>query len=192
MTVTVISYPLNEINYSFEPVASSNSNELVKYLWVNVSEAISDEYIELTVNDIVTTLLITDECRYTPIDIAFQNKEGALQVMTFFKAKRTTLSIDSENFEAHRPVGSHQFVKYNISAKTKFTVNSGFLDESHNEDVRQLTLSERVWMIVEGVKTPINVTSSSVEMKTRENDRLQINYAIEFEHAFYENNVMWT
>jgi hypothetical protein len=76
MIATVISYPLNEINFSQNVPDSLNSSELVKYIWVNVSEATTDEYIEITYNSEVITLLITDECRYTPIDIFFQNKEG--------------------------------------------------------------------------------------------------------------------
>lgn len=187
MTITVISYPLNEINYSFDLNATRNSAEIVKYLWVDTSEATTDEYVEITVNGVVKTLLVTDECRYTPVDIAFQNKEGAMQVMTFFKAKRDSITTESENFESNRQIGLHQFIKYNVNARAKFTVNSGFVTEDKNEAIRQLMLSERVWMLDGNVAIPINVSTTSQEFKSRQNDRL-INYAIEFEHAYYENN----
>ncbi len=187
MYITVISYPLNEISYTIEAERSYYSNKIVKYLWVDVSEAISDEYIEITYNGVVKTLLITDECRYTPIDIAFQNKEGAVQVLTFFKAKKEAISTTSETFESNRAIGSHQFIKYNVNAKTKLTVNSGFMAEDKNEAIRQLLLSERVWMLSGDTAIPLNVSTTSQEFKTRQNDKL-INYAIEFEHAFYENN----
>lgn len=191
MTVTVISYPLNAMDYSFEVESTLDSAELVKYLWVDVSEAVDEQYIEITCNGVVTTLLVTDECRYDPLDIAFQNKEGAIQIITFFKARRTTIKTESERFEAHRPIGMHQFVKYNVNTQKKFTANTGFIDETHNEAIQQLISSERVWLIDGEVKTPLNVVSESVELKTQQNDRLQINYAIEFEHAFYENNTTW-
>lgn len=187
MEITVKSYPLNEINYTIEAEKSYYSGKMIKYLWIDVAEAVSDQYIEITYNDEVKTLLITDECRYTPIDIAFQNKEGALQTITFFKAKKETITTESENFQGNRQIGSHQFIKYNINAKTKFTVNSGFITEDKNEAIRQLLLSERVWMLSGSTAIPLNVTTTSQEFKTRQNDRL-INYAIEFEHAFYENN----
>lgn len=189
MTVTVISYPLNAMDYSFEVESTLDSAELVKYLWVDVSEAVDEQYIEITCNGVVTTLLITDECRYTPIDIFFQNKEGALQSLTFFKALRESIATESENFESNRAIGSHQFIKYNITAKVKFTVNSGFIDEQHNEAIRQMLLSERVWQVKDGVAIPLNVSTTTQEFKTRQNDRL-INYAIEFEHAYYENNTV--
>lgn len=189
MTVTVISYPLNEINYSFEVEATNDSAELVKYLWVDLSEAPNDEYVEITLNGITKTLLITDECRYDPVDIAFQNKEGAMQVLTFFKARKDTMTTEKESFESNRQIGKHQFVNYNINAKMKFTVNSGFVVEERNEAFKQLLLAERVWLLQGEVAVPLNVGTSSLEFKSRNNDRL-INYAIEFEHAYYENNTV--
>jgi len=187
MAVTVISYPLNEINYTIATPATLNSDEMVKYLWVDVSEATSDEYIEIVYNGITKTLLITDECRYTPLDIAFQNKEGALQLFTFFKVKKDTISIESENYEGNRGHGFHQFVKFNVQGKVKFSVNSGFVTEDKNETLKQLLLSERVWLLDNGTEIPINVASTSQEFKTRQNDRL-INYQIDFEYAFNEIN----
>ncbi len=73
--ITIISYPDNQIDYSITPPTSILAVEMVQNLWVNVSEATTDEYIEIVFNGVTTTLLITDECRYTPIDICFQNKD---------------------------------------------------------------------------------------------------------------------
>jgi len=188
--ITVLSYPDNQIDYSITPDDSLLSNEMVQNLWVDVSEATTDTYIEIVFNGVTTTLLITDECRYTPIDIAFQNKEGALQIFTFFKAKSESMSTTNEDFETDRgqPLGgNHQYVKYNVQGKSKFKVNSGFVDEAMNETFRQMLLSERVWMYENEVFTPLNIASKSIEYKTRQKDRL-INYEIEFEYAFNEIN----
>lgn len=194
MTATVKSYPLNEIDESFDVADTYNSDEIVQYLWVDVREAATDQYIEIVYNGVTKTLLITDECRYTPVDIAFQNKEGALQIMTFFKAKKDSISLESETFESSREILTHQFVKYNVNAKVKFTASSGFLTEDKNETIKELLLSERVWMITESraaaaakSRIPLNVSTTAQEFKTRQNDKL-INYVIEFEHAFFENN----
>lgn len=183
MAVTVKSYPLNQIDYSIATPDTIDSNELVKYLWVDVSEAITDTYIEIVYNGVTKTLLITDECRYTPQDIAFQNKEGAIQILTFFKAKRDNISIESEKYEGNRGHGYHQNIRFNVNATSKFTVNSGFVVEDRNETIKQLLLSERVWLLDNGTEIPLNVSTSSNEIKTRQNDRL-INYQIEFEYAF--------
>jgi hypothetical protein len=190
MAITIISYPDNQINESIVEPTSLLSNEMVQNVWVNVAEATTDTYIEIVFNGVTTTLLITDECRYTPIDICFQNKEGALQFMTFFKARTDSLSVTNEEFEGDRgqPLdGNHQYVKFNVQGKSKFKVNSGFIDESMNETVRQLLLSERVWMYSNEIFTPLNVAGKSLEYKTRQKDRL-INYEIDFDYAFNEIN----
>ncbi len=187
--ITIKSYPLNEIDYSIATPDTNYSNELVKYLWVDVSEAPTDEYIEIIYNGVTKTLLITDECRYEPKDIAFQNKEGAIQVMTFFKARKENISITSEQYEGNRGHGFHHKIKFNVNGQGKFSVNSGFVTEDKNETILQLLLSERVWLLEDGIETPLNVSTSSQEFKTRQNDRL-INYQIEFDYAFNEiNNV---
>lgn len=185
--ITVKSYPLNEIDYSISTPDTSYSNELVKYLWVDVSEAVTDQYIEIIYNGVTTTILITDECRYTPLDVAFQNKEGALQIMTFFKAKKDSMSVESEMYEGNNGQGFHQFNRFNIQAKSKFTVNSGYIREDKNETIKQLLLAERVWLLDGDINIPLNVSTTNLEYKTRQNDRL-INYAIEFEYAFNEIN----
>lgn len=187
MIATVISFPNNQVDYSVEVPNTYHSDEIVKYLWVDTSLATTDEYIEITYNGVTTTLLLTDECKYTPIDVAFQNKEGALQVVTFFKARKDSTAIKSESFESNRPIGSHQFIRFNINSKTKFTINTGFITEDKNEAIAQLLRSERVWMLDGAVAVPLNVGTSSLEYKNRVNDKL-INYAIEFEFAFNDIN----
>lgn len=190
--ITVTSYPSNEINYSIVEPTSIVSREMVRNIFVDVSEALTDEYIEIVFNGITTTLIITDECRYTPMDIAFQNKEGALQFMTFFKAKTESMSVTGEEFESDRgqPLfGNHQYITYNVQGKSKFKMNSGFVSEAMNETFKQMLLSERVWSYENSTYTPLKLSSKSIEYKTRQKERL-INYEIEFDYAFNEiNNV---
>jgi len=188
--ITVKSYPNLEINLSFDEPTTINSFEMVQNIWVNISDAPNEEYIEIIYNGVTTTLLITDECRYTPMDICFQNKEGEMQIITFFKAKTESMSVTSESFESDRgqPInGNHQMVTYNVQANSKFKMNSGFVDEVMNETFKQLFLSERVWHF-DGVNyIPLKLGSKTLEYKTRMKDRL-INYEVEFEYAFNDIN----
>lgn len=188
--INIKSYPNNEIDYSIVEPTSTNSAEMVKNILVDVSQAQTDDYIEIEFNDEIITLYIQDECKYQPLDIAFQNKEGALQFLTFFKAKTESMTITSEEFESDRgqPLfGNHQYVTYNVQGKSKFKMNSGFVSETMNETFKQLFLSERVWSYVNGIYTPLKLGSKSLEYKTRQKDRL-INYEVEFEYAFNEVN----
>jgi hypothetical protein len=192
MIATIISYPNLIINESIDLGTSLNSAELVQNLCVNVSEAIGEQYIEVTYNGEVITLLITNECRYTPIDIFYQNKEGAIASFTFMKKSVQGIDITTEQFESDRgqPInGFHQYTTYNVQAKSKFNVNTGFINEENNEPIKQMLLSERLWMIQNDLLTPLTIESRTLEFKTRANDRL-INYNIQFAYAFNEvNNV---
>lgn len=197
MAVTVISYPNNDINLNFKTDDTFDSAALFSYTWVNIEDIISDTYIEVTYNGETITLLVEDECKYTPTNIFFQNKEGAVENIQFFKEKRDTLSVTSNEFESDRgqpTKGNHQFVKFNVQGKTTFKVNSGFVKENNNEAFKQLFLSERIWWLKENasgatraIVVPLNIESKSLEFKTRQKDRL-INYEVEFSMAFNEIN----
>ena len=189
-TATIISYPDNEINESLTLPDTLVSGELVKYLWVDLAETTTDTYVEVVYNSETITLYITEECRYTPIDIAFQNKEGEMQILSFFKKKTDSMNVTNEDFESDRGQPSewnHQFVKYNVNGKSKFRVNSGFVDEAINETIKQMLLSERVYQYDGSNFIPLNISTSNVEYKTRQNDRL-INYEIAFDYAYNEIN----
>jgi len=86
--------------------------------------------------------------------------------------------------------GNHQFIKFNVQGKGKFKVNSGFVKEAMNETFKQLLLSERAWIYKDQIFTPVNVSNTNIEYKTRQKDRL-INYEFEFDYAFNEINNIW-
>ena len=191
-SLTVKSYPDNEINFSADALATTDSSELVKYIWVQCDETTTDTYIEVVYNGQTTTLLLQDECKYTPVDIFFQNKEGAEQSLTFFKEQKEDISITSEEFEngTTQPAdGYHQFVRYNVQARSGLSLNSGFLDEEMNDVFTQLLMSERIWIFdVKNYEfTPLNIKSKQLEYKTRQKQRL-INYEINFEYSYNEIN----
>lgn len=189
--VKVKSYPNSVLNYTGYVVGSLESSETIKYVWVDVSQAGSDRYIIVSYLDQEIYLYIEDECKYSPINIMFQNKDGAQQNITFFKEKTYSMTVTNSEFErsAFQPqLGYHQFVRYDVQGRTKFKANSGYLDESANEAIKQLLLSERIWLY-DGAFTPINIKSSTVNYKTRQKERL-INYELEFEMSYNEiNNV---
>ena len=62
------------------------------------------------------------------------------------------------------------------------TLNTGFIDEGMNEVMKQLMLSEQVWMHMGTEYHPIDIVTNSLTLKTKVNDKL-INYTIDVEHA---------
>jgi len=178
---------------TFSKTATTNSSELVQSCYINVSEFTTD-YIEISLNDnLITTLLITDEQRYEPLDFIFLNKQGTHQSITLFKEKADKLQIKKEVYESSsgQPLnGIHQFKNYNVNGRESFTINSGFVKEDNNEIFTQFLLSDKVWNLKEGVYIPVNLGTETIEYKTRQKDRL-LNYKLDFKYSFNKVNNIW-
>ena len=196
-SISAKSFPTLGINFTATPAQSDLSDEVVKYVWIDISEAQNDSYIEIIWKGKTTILDIKDECKYTPLDLFFQNKDGALQSFTLFKKQEESINITDSSFETNRGQASdgfHQFVRYGVQARTTLTAETGWLDEDINEVVKQILLSERIWSFVSvpetragDVYTPLNLKMTSQKFKTRQNDRL-INYTMTFEKSYNEIN----
>jgi hypothetical protein len=66
-------------------------------------------------------------------------------------------------------------------------MNTGFYEESFNEVIRQMLLSEQVW-VYDGTNTlPINLKSNTLLFKKGVNDKL-ISYTISFDYAYDKIN----
>lgn len=192
----VRSYPNNDINITGNTGINSddNSNTFVQYISVDVSEAEEEKYIEVLYGGNLQsyptatkiTLYITQEDIFAPYDVYFQNKQGHLQTLTFFKERKDTLSTTSENYNSNNgqpSTGIHQFVDYNKNATKPFKMSTGFVDESINEDITQLLLSEKVYLYENNLMTPVNITQNSLSYKNRVNDKL-VDYVLDFRYSF--------
>jgi hypothetical protein len=189
--IDVISQPNNSINDSYIISSTTDSGGLIKYVVVDCSEIGIDTSIQIKKDDVVIhTLILKEEKKYTPIDIAFINKAGQLQTTTFFKDKIESLNVTNENYEGSSGQaidGVHQFVDYNTNGKTEYKINTGWVKESYNEILKQLMLSNKIWELQNNKFIPINLKKKSIEFQTRKRDRL-INYEFEFEYSFNEIN----
>lgn len=188
--ITVVSYPTLEINYVISTGITSESNERVKVLNIDVSDTTKDTSIVVTYNGRTIYLGINEEFKYTPVPIYFLNKEGEQQTLVFFKERTDTLTVTRESYEndSGQPKdGFHQFVDFNIQGRSKFTASSGFVDESLNEVFKQLLLSTKVYEYNGSDMIPLNVSKTDLQYKTRLNDRL-INYVIDFQYSYNEIN----
>jgi hypothetical protein len=186
---------LNDI--VFTKTATTNSSELIQSCYVDVADVILNDgitgtkFIEIKLDDVLmTTLIITDEPRYEPLDFVFLNKEGTHQGITLFKEKVDKLDVKRmgyENSSGQPSNGVHQFKSYNVNGRESFSMQSGFIKEDNNEVFTQFLLSEKVWILKGGVYIPVNLGSESLEYKTRQKDRL-INYKIDFKYSFNKIN----
>ena len=136
----------------------------------------------------------TFDCsKYEPIKVTFVNKYGALQDLYFTRRSNESVNIKSEDYKASvmdfanfsYDTSSHQMRTLNLMGNQSITLNTDFIDESCNEHIKQLMLSEQIWMtrLTDEEKiVPLKLKSNSLQLKKRVNDKL-IQYTMEFDVA---------
>ena len=77
----------------------------------------------------------------------------------------------------------HQIRNFNVQSNFKLSLNTGYVDESYNEPMRELLQSEKVWVEIDSVVKPVNLSTRNLTFKTSVNDKL-VDYKIDVEYAF--------
>lgn len=125
------------------------------------------------------------ECRYDVLNCIFKNKFGVWQSMAFSKLSRSEYNRTSQDYQkvisnfGQYNLNSHSKRSYLTSLNQKITANTDFLPESQNELIKELLLSEFVYLKVDGVLLPVNITSNTWSEKTSHINKL-IQYTMEF------------
>ena len=89
-------------------------------------------------------------------------------------------------------IGSPQVSQYDKLGKESITLNTGYLSDDYEEVIKQLLLSEQVFLTKltdTELVLPIIPKTSNVTYKTTLNDRL-VQYTIEFDYAFDKINTI--
>jgi len=125
------------------------------------------------------------ESKYTPVEIDFINQYGAWQKEFFFKSSKSTLAIESNDYNVMQSsVSSYDTMQgqkksFNTNARETISVNSGFVNEDFSSNIKQLVMSERI--LVDG--KPAICKTKSLEVHKSINTHM-INYSLEFEFAY--------
>jgi hypothetical protein len=146
----------------------------------------------------VTTLTLEAVCepKYQELQVIFYNKFGALQIMPFYKKSIDSINTNSDSYKrnlmefATDPTYNtekHQIRQFHVTGKESITMNTGFIQESFNEVIKQMMLSEQVWVDNGTEVLPITLNTKSLQFKKSVNDKL-INYTVDFEYAFNKIN----
>ena len=184
---------------------NGNTNQKIQYLIITDTEDLNDgDYVTISTtnssySNVVITLRKVCEPKFTPLSVIFYNKYGALQNLWFFKKSMTDISISSNKFKNNiidfdnsggspsYSLSKHQEKIFMSNGKESITMNTGFYEESFNDIIRQLLLSEQVW-VYDGTNTlPINLKSNTLLFKKGVNDKL-ISYTISFDYAYDKIN----
>ena len=126
-----------------------------------------------------------EECKYTPVIIDFVNKYGAWQREFFFKASNDTFSVENTEYNLLQTNSYNyntlegQRKVFNANGKKSIKVNTGWVDETWSEVLKQIMLSERILID----SKPAKINTKSTELFKHINTK-QINYSLDFEFAY--------
>jgi len=194
-TATITSIPDNKYPYPnastiVSLASSTNTNGIIKLVVIDTSLAGTDSQILIVIGAVTIRILLDDEQKYTNTDLYFINKYGCQQTISMRKQRKESIAITSERYESfglQPSTGIHQYNDFNINGKTSVQLSSGFIPESNNSAIKELLLSEKIWMRYNGATIPVNIKSKSLEYKTRINDQL-VNYTLDFDYSYNEIN----
>lgn len=128
------------------------------------------------------------ECKYTPIAIDFINKYGSWQREFMFKASNDSINVDNKSYKAFRSVPStfntqeSLTTTYNTNGVLSLKCNTGWVEESYKNVIKQLLLSDRI--LVDN--RPAILKTKQVELQKNINNKM-INYSLDFDFA---NNII--
>ncbi len=146
-----------------------------------------------TVGNELDEIIVTVECepRYQTATIAFVNKNGAWDYLTFSKARKESINVENAEYMPHvldttfgQPptyeTSKPQIKKYDINAQESVTLNTTFLPESYYETIKQIMMSNRcVW-----IEKDLSVNPKTMNMQKKISvNKEMIQYTIEFDFA---------
>ena len=150
----------------------------------------------------------TEPCsKYEPYKVTFINKFGALQDMYFSLKSIESLNTKGETYKANvvdfgtltYDTYKPQVAQYNKLGKESITLNTNYISEEYNEVIKQLMMSEQVWLTRLDNPAPdsnnpetvlaVIPKTQSVTYKTSLNDRL-VQYTVDFDYAFDKINTV--
>lgn len=180
-----------------EIIDNGNTNQKIRYIAIFPTDDIKTgdtATITSTVGPLQTqTITFKALCagKYPDVKIVFYNKYGSLQELWAHKKSIKSLNTTSETYKRNiidygdlsYSVYKHATSRFDVNGRESITVNTDFMDESINDPVKQLLLSEQVWLEIGNDAYPVVIKTSSLTEKTSVNDKM-IQYTFEFEYAY--------
>ena len=110
----------------------------------------------------------------------YVNKKSTLSVnVTDEQFNINTFNLDTLSYSVNEPT----MQRFNIQAKESIQVNTDFIVEDLNEPIKQMLVSENVWIDNGTDILPVIIKDTSFKEKTHVNDKL-IQYSFNLEYAF--------
>ena len=146
---------------------------------------------------IIATYKVVCEPKYTPYQIAFINRYGVADFITFFKRsdERGTFTQDSYQKSIYNDgfttpsleVGKYN--SFNVNSRNSLTLNTGFVDQDYDETIKDILMSEYVAVLDGSNWVSVVPDRGSIEYQKHVNQKL-INYTLTFTYGFDERSLV--
>ena len=137
------------------------------------------------------------EAKYTPVQVAFINRFGVADFITFFKRsdERGNFTQDSYQKSIYNDgfttpsleVGKYQ--SFNVNSRNTLTLNTGFVDQNYDETIEDILMSEYVAVYTNSNWVSVVPQRGTIEYQKSINTKL-INYTMSFDFGFDERSLV--
>jgi hypothetical protein len=197
---------------------SNNSQDLVIYAGVGPANLENNPYLDgaikpsaheagdyydAVLKDSATDTIATVryylicEPKYDPVQVAFINRFGVADFITFFKRsdERGNFTQDSYQKSIYNDgfttpsleIGKYQ--SFNVNSRNTLTLNTGFVDQDYDETIEDILMSEYVAVYTNSNWVSAVPNRGSIEYQKSVNTRL-INYTMSFDFGFDERSLV--
>ena len=172
-----------DTDLNYQMIASINLKEYTTNDIINLELNYVDEYTE------TLTFNVKEECFYDILNCVFINKYGYPQSFFLTKVKKPSTDIEGQDYRGLISefgvynTTAHQTVSFNINGTDKVKANTDFLNEVENNIIKEMLLSESIWLIENDIINPVVLETKSLDYKQTKVERL-IQYEFGFKYAF--------
>jgi hypothetical protein len=188
---------LDGVNNSTETILDGDTETQYVFkipLTTSSANYIDGNKMNILLNDeIIFEYNYINECetKYNPILCYFINKFGGWEYITFFKARVENWEVKNKDYkllpnDVDYNIYRGESKMFNYDARKSIKINTGWLNESYNDLIQDLMVSETILL----GNVPVKLKTMSTDLKTSLQDKM-INYQIEFEYNYNQiNNVI--
>ena len=161
------------------------------------------DYYDAVLKDSATDTIATVryylicEPKYDPVQVAFINRFGVADFITFFKRsdERGNFTQDSYQKSIYNDgfttpsleVGKYQ--SFNVNSRNTLTLNTGFVDQDYDETIEDILMSEYVAVYTNSNWVSAVPNRGTIEYQKSVNTKL-INYTMSFDFGFDERSLV--
>jgi hypothetical protein len=137
------------------------------------------------------------EAKYTPVQVAFINRFGVADFITFFKRSDERGNFTQDSYEKSiyndgfttpsLEVGKYQ--SFNVNSRNTLTLNTGFVDQNYDETIEDILMSEYVAVYTNSNWVSVVPNRGTIEYQKSINTKL-INYTMSFDFGFDERSLV--